>query len=920
MDFNAIAEKWQKVWEERRIFEAKVDEKKQKYFITVPFPYTNSPMHIGHGRTYVTADIYARYMRMKGYNVLFPFAFQFTGTPILSVADAIKRGDQDIIDFFKNVYEIDEEKIKDLSDPYKLAEYFRQEMEKTAKAVGLSVDWRRSFTTVDDRFANFIQWQFKKLKDKGKLVKETDAVGYCPRDQFPVGMHDTKGDVEPEIEKLDVIFFEGDYFYPVATSRPETVFAGVGVAISPLTTYVIAEYSGKKILLSKEAFEKLSYQKELKKVGEVKPEELKVKEAVNPVTRKKVKVVLSKLVDPSIGTGLIMLTPAHDPIHKIIAEDNGIEDYYSVISSPDLPEIPTEEIDTRDMAELKDFADQIYRIEYYKGVMKDVSTYVPDYMKQYVKEMISGKPVKDARISTVELLNSIGRHDTIYEIMNGPIYCRCGAQIVVKVIKDQWFIAYDDPEWKMAVLNSLDNINFVPSEVRKDIEKAIFNLRKRAVGRSRGLGVKLPWDENEIIDSLSDSTIYTAFYTISHLLKKANDKLFDYVFLGLGNPEEISKELGISKEEVEELRREYNYWYPVDSRHSGRDLIQNHIPYYIYNHLEILGKLPRQIVINGFVRVGGKKMSKSFRNVYPLSKAIKEYGVDPVRIALATPKLSEDVEFNSSFVTSIADQLKRIYSLIVELLETKGGNNFGTAEKWLSSIISEKIKTVDEKMRNLDFFEAYNIILYGIYNDFKDYLDFTTGINEDLIKKSISAWLRMIYPAAPHIAEELWSKAFLGLVAEQEYPKPEEFTIYPDAVVEKGYIDYVISEIKELERIVGEGEKAVIYVNNDLSLAKDVAKAIEEGQSLFEFARGNEKLEKVYSSMKAYDSIFRKSLLTLQEFDEIRTLANYANYIMRKTNLGQLSVYDSNDPNVPDFKGKKSQALPLSPSIVIFSS
>ncbi|PVU75544.1 leucine--tRNA ligase, partial [Acidianus hospitalis] len=355
-------------------------------------------MHIGHGRTYVTADIYARYMRMKGYNVLFPFAFQFTGTPILSVADAIKRGDQDIIDFFKNVYEIDEEKIKDLSDPYKLAEYFKQEMEKTAKAIGLSVDWRRSFTTVDDRFAAFIQWQFKKLKDKGKLIKETDAVGYCPRDQFPVGMHDTKGDVEPEIEKLDVIFFEGDYFYPVATSRPETVFAGVEVAISPLTTYVIAEYSGKRILLSKEALEKLSYQKELKKIGEVKPEELKGKEAVNPVTRKKVKVVLSKLVDPSIGTGLIMLTPAHDPIHKIIAEDNGIEDYYSVISSPGLPEIPTEEIDVRDMAELKDFADQIYRTEYYKGVMKEVSAYVPDYMKQYVKEMISGKPVKDARI------------------------------------------------------------------------------------------------------------------------------------------------------------------------------------------------------------------------------------------------------------------------------------------------------------------------------------------------------------------------------------------------------------------------------------------------------------------------------------------------------------------------------------------
>ncbi len=915
MDFNAIAEKWQKVWEEKGIFEAKVDERKQKFFITVPFPYTNSPMHIGHGRTYVIADIYARYMRMKGYNVLFPFAFQFTGTPILSVADSIKRGDQDIIDFFKNVYEIDEEKIKELSDPYKLANYFKQEMERTAKAIGLSVDWRRSFTTIDERFASFVQWQFKKLKDKGKLIMETDAVGYCPRDKFPVGMHDTKGDVEPEIEKLDVIFFEGDYFYPVATSRPETVFAGVGIAVNPLTTYVIAEYSGKKILLSKEAFEKLSYQKDLKMIGELKPEEIG-KEAVNPITKKKVKIVFSKLVDPSLGTGLLMLSPAHDPIQKVIAEDNGINDYYAVISSPGLPEIPTEGIEIRDMAELKDFADQINRTEYYKGTMRDVSIYVPDYMRQYVKEMISGKPVKDARISTVELLNSIGRHDTIYEIVNGPIYCRCGAQIVVKVIKDQWFIAYDDPEWKVTVLNSLDKINFVPQEVRKDLEKAIFNLRKRAVGRSRGLGVKLPWDESEIIDSLSDSTIYTAFYTISHKLKNANDKLFDYVFLGLGNPEDIKD---ISKDEVEELRKEYNYWYPVDSRHSGRDLIQNHIPYYIYNHLEVLGKLPRQIVINGFVRVGGKKMSKSFRNVYPLSKAIKEYGVDPVRIALATPKLSEDVEFSPSVVTSIAEQLKRIYSFVSELLTAKG-DNFGVAEKWLSSIMSERVRTVDSEMNNLDFFNAYKVVLYDIYNVIKDYLDFTNGINTELLRKTVSAWLRMLYPAAPHMAEELWSKAFSGLVAEQEYPKPEEFTIYPDAVVEKGYIDYVITEIKELERIVGEGEKAVIYINNDLSLAKDVAKAIEEGQSSLEFAGGNERLERAYSSIKNYDDLFMKSLLSLQDFDEIRTLANYANYIMSKTNLGQITIYDSNDQNAPDFKGKKSQALPLSPSIVIFSS
>ncbi len=163
-------------------------------------------MHIGHGRTYISADVYARYLRMKGFNVLFPFAFQFTGTPILAVADAIKRGDIEMIESFSSLYNIPKEKIKEMEDPYRLAEYFKNEMEKTAKRLGLSIDWRRSFTTTQEEFQDFVQWQFRKLKKEGYLVSGSDVVGFCPSDNFPVGMHDTKGDVEPEIEDLDIIF------------------------------------------------------------------------------------------------------------------------------------------------------------------------------------------------------------------------------------------------------------------------------------------------------------------------------------------------------------------------------------------------------------------------------------------------------------------------------------------------------------------------------------------------------------------------------------------------------------------------------------------------------------------------------------------------------------------------------------------
>ena len=137
-------------------------------------------------------------------------------------------------------------------------------------------------------------------------------------------------------------------------------------------------------------------------------------------------------------------------------------------------------------------------------------------------------------------------------------------------------------------MKALNNINFIPESSRSEVEKVIFNLKKEAIGRSRGIGVKLPWDESQIVESLSDSTLYTVLYTIIHKLNfTPNDEILDFIFLGRGNKDDLERRYGIN---IDELRKEFEYWYPVDQRHSGRDLLQNHIPFYIYNHLAILGE------------------------------------------------------------------------------------------------------------------------------------------------------------------------------------------------------------------------------------------------------------------------------------------------------------------------------------------
>ncbi|AAY79789.1 leucine--tRNA ligase [Sulfolobus acidocaldarius] len=941
MDFlNEIASKWQKVWDSERVYEADVDRTKEKKFITVAFPYTNSPLHIGHGRTYITADIYARYLRMKGYNVLFPFAFQFTGTPILSIADAVKRGDEEIISTFTNVYQIPIGVISKFSDPSYLSAYFKEDMRNTALTLGLSIDRRREFTTIDPAFERFVQWQYKRLQEIGYIKKEKAPVAYCPVDEFPVGMHDTRGDIEPEIIDLDVIYFQGEkLLFLTATSRPETIFGAVAILINPDSDYsiVVDNKNGKRLVMSTEAFKKLSFQMSLTEEERKKGGELIGLNVTNPVTLKKLTVLPSKYVESKQGTGVVMAVPAHEPLHYLaLSELKESFEIVPVIKSEDYGDFPAMEVletaQTTSAQELKDYIDTLYRIEFHKGSIRDeVVDLVPDYMKQFVGERIAGKSVREARSSVVELLRNLGVHGNIYEIINGPVYCRCGAEVVVKVFDDQWFIDYSNSTWKSSVLKSLDKIEILPQDAKREISKIIFNMKPRPFTRSRGLGVRLPWDDRQIIDSLSDSTIYTVFYIVANKVKSyptsiLNERFWDYVVLGRGDSSQLSRELGIPKEQLEELRMEVEYWYPVDSRHSGRDLVQNHIPYYLYHHVGVLGedKVPKRIVLNGFIRVGGKKMSKSFGNVYPLNKAIREYGVDTVRLALtSTSSLSDDIEFSPNIAKSIGEQLKHIHDFIENLIKLQSVNEIRKVDLWISSLISEYIDLIDNCLSNLDLRTAYKTIYYDIYEDLKDYLELGNGkINSDIIKNVISVWIRLMAPFTPHLAEELWHKLDNSLVVRQRFPSKGELQYDKRALLEIEYLRYTIDLINSMKsKMSKEPETVIIYVNEDNTQRDLIRKAIEslkERKSLPDFEKevGDREMARLAYEI-AGDLPDKIKNLAEIGINESEILTSNAQFLLNKLDVKEIYIYNSKDPSTPDIKGKKSIALPYKPGIIL---
>lgn len=197
-------------------------------------------------------------------------------------------------------------------------------------------------------------------------------------------------------------------------------------------------------------------------------------------------------------------------------------------------------------------------------------------------------------------------------------------------------------------------------------------LKEWACSRTQGLGTQVPWDNKFVIESLSDSTIYTAFYSVAYMLQGGSldgsagspigikpehltHAAWDYVFLG--KPFEAAKIPDISEETLSKMKNEFEYWYPMDMRVSGKDLIRNHLTFALYNHAAIWEekmeqRMCRSYFCNGYLNLNGQKMSKSSGNFVTLKQSIEKFGVEASRIAIAD---AGDTLDDANFEESVAN-------------------------------------------------------------------------------------------------------------------------------------------------------------------------------------------------------------------------------------------------------------------------
>ncbi len=946
--FREIEEKWQARWQAAKLFESDPNEK-EKIFLTVAYPYPSGAMHVGHGRTYTVPDVYARFKRMQGYNVLFPMAWHVTGAPVIGIAKRIERSDPWTLDIYKNVHKVPEDELWNFKDPHYIVKYFSGEYKKIMGKMGYSIDWRREFTTIDPQYQKFIQWQFKKLKDKGLIRKGAHPVKYCPECQNPVGDHDLLEGEGVGISELTLVKFEMDGVYLVAaTFRPETLFGTTNLWINPDSKYVKVKIHDENWIISKNAYKNLIHQKkDVSIVSDVDAHDMIGKYVKNPITEQKHIILPASFVDPEYGSGVVYSVPAHAPADYVALKDlkenvKQLEEYriveelekiepISIIKLEGFGKFPAEEIiqtfgvKNQKDPKLGDATNELYKLEHAKGIM---ASDIPDY---------GDLPVYEARDKIMENLLKSNKGDLMYDFAEIPVICRCGTKCIVRILEDQWFLKYSDEHWKEVTFRCLDRIKIVPEETRANFQHYIAWFKDWACSRRIGLGTKLPWDPQWIVEPLSDSTIYMAYYTISKYMKELDpevldDQFFDWVFLSEEVPENFKR-----------IKDQFDYWYPLNWRLSAKDLIGNHLTFHIFHHSAIFSqeKWPNGIVVFGMGLLEGHKMSSSKGNIVLLDDAIKTHGSDVVRLFLmSAAEPWQDFDWREKEVKGIkkrlewfvefAERVEKIYGSRILLKSYKPNPEIKKLiNAWILSQINMRIKNATAALEGFQTRKALQEALFLFKKDIDHYFyRIEHEMDTDKIKKEItdvliyilSKWIRLMAPFIPHTCEEMWEKyGGYGFVSTAKWPKYNANLINKNVQKAEEIIQGLVDDINEIKKILGvKPEKIHVYVSPDwkweiFDIAKRIGKP-DIGKIMREAIK-----QDLHDNKKEVADFVKKitremtKIKYVGKIDEYSIIKESLEFLSREANA-EVIVY--REPTY-DPEGKSRNAVPYKPAIYI---
>ena len=795
-----IERKWQKVWKDGKVFEPKVDASKEKFFGTNAYPYANSSLHIGHGRTFITTDILFRHQRVLGKNVFYPMGFHITGTPVLAVADSIARGDEKQLKMSTEAvreYVKDEKKVSEIvrgfTDPKNIASFFSSKIEETFDAIGLSVDWSKQFTTGDPGYQRFISWQFRKLEEVGVLTQGKYPILYSYLDENAVGEDDIKdGDTDKvAVQEMTYILFElvdeKDTFVAVATLRPDALFGTTNLWLNPELTLTRVRVGKQTWIVTKEAVVKLTHQfDDVEVLQNFSSKELLDKKAIVPLMNYEVPFAQAKFIDPFHGSGMVYASPAgspHDYLGLAEAKAAGVIDtgvaVINIVTTKDKKgnviaydgECPAHAIIKKygitksDDPKLETIKQELYKEEHYGGVLNENCG------------EWAGIPIKHAKEKIQQALAERSLGGILYEPSRRAV-TRAGHPVIVANLQGQWFLDYSADTTKKKAYELFDHLHYLPENMSHAQKGYLEWVQKRPCARKRGIGTPLPQDPDWVIEALSDSTIYQLYYVVAGYInsgvikpEELTDDVFNYIFTNGPEPTNTT----IAKKVYTQLREDVAYWKSFDLRYTNPPHMSNHLSFLIYHYALIIPKelWPISIAVGGLLIRDGQKISKSKGNGLPLIKVGDEFGVDLCRLYMAVgTSYDSEFDFRDEDIMQLKKKFERWKELCFVAKEQSlpSYESFTDLDRWLVSRFYRRVAEHFDAMKELKIREAYIAILYEFLNELQYHMRRTSEeVTTKVLRFILEDYITLMTPVVPHVCEELYDGVGTGLASFSVY-------------------------------------------------------------------------------------------------------------------------------------------------------
>lgn len=735
-----VEENIYKEWEEKGYFKAEVNRHKKPFTIVMPPPNITGKLHMGHALDETMQDILIRFKRMQGFEALW-----VPGTDHASIATEAK-----VVEQLKkeglSKEEIGREKFLERTWQWK-KEYGGNIVNQLRK-LGASCDWSRERFTMDEGCSRAVREFFVKLYEKGLIYRGEKIINWCPNCKTSIS------DSEVNFKEMDGNFWHINYklvdsldHVTVATTRPETMFGDVALAVNPKDPRY-SHLIGKKVIV--------------------------------PVVEREIPIIADDYVDIEVGTGVLKITPAHDP------------NDFEVGQRHNLP---------------------IINVMDENGKMNENAI------------LFKGLDRYEARNQLVGLLRKGGYLEKTESIHHNVGTCyRCSTTVEPRV-STQWFVKMDELAKPAIDCVKNNKTKFVPERFSKIYFHWMENIKDWCISRQLWWGHRIPvWYCKKCGKmTVSKDTPDVCKHCGSNEIYQDNDTLDTWFSSGLwpfsvlGWPEKTP---------------ELDYFYPTNVLVTGYDIIFFWVAKMIFSSLEMTGKEPfENILIHGLVRDSqGRKMSKSLGNGVDPLEIIEKYGADALRFSLMLGNspgndmrfFNEKVEASRNFANKIWNAARFIHlNTDNQALEKGIPEEIGDIDSW---IISRLNTVISEVTNNLDKFElgiaAQNIYDF-VWDEFCDwYIEFSKieGKKEVLLFV-VDSILKLLHPFMPFVTEEIW-KSFQnidGSIMIEKYPEFNKKYINKNAEYNINVLMSVIKSIRNMrsEMNVSHGKKTVIYIDSD---------------------------------------------------------------------------------------------------------